>query len=701
MSTYLIVCGQQVEIGRRVVSFLEAGAPNFYLAQQEGGQELLSPRAGVPETADLSLLASKVQFIILHHDATWNSQACFQVLKNRNLSTHLMIDGDGTIYQPADLRDSTWHAGGIFNQIGIGIDMNNVATLELLRDSDTGRRYQEGRGGLITNQIHGARITSTGYTEAQYQSLVAVIVGLHKVLPLIKLFPPLDASGEVINTKLVNAWQFKGWMGHWHISADKWDPGPGFDWRRVMVGIHGERNSMPVELPGAAKLQDVFSASEVFQIAEKFYLNAESSQSGFYPISTSQAWHSGINLQVNPRDPVYCMANGQIVAVRNAQAVELGHANFVLVRHKIRSKPKEQEVGEGEAPKKEEAKETFVEKVWYSLYMYLDHLTDQTPPEQRPTWFKNLGADELGGEKFDEEELRADDEDRRPRAGKTFRDLRRGDVILMDPLEVKAGEIIGYAGSFGPTEDLQRPVVHVEAFSSEPDPFFDPTEFPDTWKLVESDEGNDSLADIEQLWRPILESTEFLRDEKVRLVRGQRILTGSEIREFFQGDSLAKQTFRGYVCRHVSEWSDGLDWSRTAAIAVGWQWQTREAYEQFLKKWQPFMWLSAELAEHAGINKERVVWTYHPVTLLAWLHTNYGRQLSPEEFQEGFALSALAEERKKDRELLYEKGGWHGEGEVDGAQLQDIEDEDVQLQLDDDVWKQWEQGEWDLPQDVE
>jgi hypothetical protein len=113
------------------------------------------------------------------------------------------------------------------------------------------------------------------------------------------------------------------------------------------------------------------------------------------------------------------------------------------------------------------------------------------------------------------------------------------------------------------------------------------------------------------------------------------------------------------------------------------------------------MWLSAELAEHAGINKERVVWTYHPVTLLAWLHTNYGRQLSPEEFQEGFALSALAEERKKDRELLYEKGGWHGEGEVDGAQIQDIEDEDVQLQLDDDVWKQWEQGEWDLPQDVE
>jgi N-acetyl-anhydromuramyl-L-alanine amidase AmpD len=696
MSDFLVVCGQQVPIGRRVVTFLESGAPNFYLAQEETGQSLLSPRAGVPPTADVSILAQKVQQIIIHHDATWNSLACFQVLKNRGLSTHLMIEGDGTIFQPADLRDSTWHAGGIFNQIGVGIDMNNVASLELLRDSDRGRAYTQSRGGLITNQINGARLTSAGYTEAQYQALVAVIVGLHKVLPKIRLFPPLDANGEVINRKLINAWEFQGWLGHLHISADKWDPGPGFDWRRVMVGIHGERNSMPVDLPQTRKLQDVFSAAEVYQIAEKYYLNVESAQSGYYPISISQAWHSGVNLQVNPADPVRCIANGEVVAVRNAQPVELGSPNFVLIRHKIRSRPKEQEGGE---KKDGQVEETFEEKLWFSLYMYTRYIDDQTPPEKRPAWYRALGANELGEAAQDVEELRGDEEDRRPRVGKNFRDLRRGDVVLVEPVEVKAGDIIAYAGNFGPTEDLQRAVVHVETFSSEEDPLFDPTEFPDTWKLVEADDGKESLADIEQIWKPILEATDFLRDEKIRLVRGRRILTGSEIREFFQGDSLAKQIFRGYVCRHVSEWRDDLDWSRTAAIAVGWQWQTREAYQSFLKRWQPFMWLTAEVAEHAGINKERLIWTYHPVTLLAWLHTNYGRQLSPEEFQQGFAINALAEERRKDRELFQEQAGWHGEGDTDQAQIVDTLDEDAVLQLDDDVWKQWEQGEWDLPRE--
>ncbi len=702
MSTFLIVCGQQLDVGRRVVTFLEPGAPNFYAAQQETGQSLLSPRAGVPPSAGIDILAQKVQQIILHHDATWNSQACFQVLRNRGLSTHLMIEADGTIFQPADLRESTWHAGGIFNQIGVGIDLNNVATKELLVSSDRGQAYQRGRGGLFTNEINGGRLTSTGYTEAQYQSLCAVIVALHKVLPKIRLFPPLDASGEVINRKIHNAWQFSGWLGHMHLSADKWDPGPGFDWRRVMVGIHGERNSMPVDLPGAAKLQDVFSTSEVYQIAEKYYLNVETASSGYYPVSISQAWHSGINLQTNPKDPIRCMANGKVIAVRNTADVELGSPNFVLVKHSIRAQPKQQEGAEKpkEKDKDGKAEESFVEKGWFSLYMYLQRLGDQTPLNERPGWFRALGANELGGAKLDEEEVRDDSEDRRPGTGKTFRDLRRGDVVLMDPpLEIKSGEILGYSGYYGPTEDLQRAITHVEIFSSEEDPLFDPTEFPDVWKLVESDQDKDALADIEQIWRPILDATVFLRDEKLRLVRGQRILTPAEIREFFQGDSISKQVFRGYVCRHISEWSDDLDWSRTASISVGWQWQTREAYKGFLKRWQPFMWLNAEVAEHAGINAERLIWTYHPITFLAWLHTNCGRQLSPEEFQQGFALNALVEERKKDRELLKDKGGWHGEGKVDQAQIVDALDEDVVLQLDNDIWKQWEQGEWTLEQE--
>lgn len=693
MSDFLVVCGNQVKIDRRVVSFLEPGAPNFYAAAQEDGRAFHSNRPGVPpQTTDISAIQGKVYQLLIHHDATWNSPACFRVLRNRGFSSHLLVDTDGTIYQPMDIRDNAWHAGDV-NTTSVGLDMNNVASRDLL-ESERGQAYMKnGRGGgFMVRKINGYTYRSAGYTEPQYLSLIAIILGLHKVLPQLRLFPPLNQAGEVVDRKIINHRNFAGWLGHWHVSAGKWDPGPGFDWQRVMIGIHGERNSMPVDLPGVPLLRDVYSGAVVRQVAEKYYINVESRGDGYYPVSTSQAWHSGVHFKVDPAQPIRCMSRGEIVAVRNRQAVELGSPNFVLVKHTIRAAP-EGEEKEKEPPKPgEPAEETYVEKTWFSLYMHLEYLPPKTPLNKRPAWYKYLGVDEVGDDprvEIDESELDANA--RIPVAGKDFRDLRAGKIVLLN-LEVKAGEVIGYAGEFG-SEDVQTPTVHIETISTDRDPLFDPTQFPEIWKLVEADTENESLADIDQIWRPILEETDFLGDAEIKLRRGQRILTPAEVEEFFEGGSVARDAFRGYVCRHVSEWSDQLDWTKTAAVAVGWQWQTQEAYNNFRRLWAPFMWMNDEVVDHAGLDKERRVWTYHPITLIAWLHENYGRQLSPGEYQEGFSNEGLKAEREVEKTLAAtEKTGWHGDGDLDLASV----DENVLdvLQLDDDPWKEWEQGEW-------
>jgi N-acetyl-anhydromuramyl-L-alanine amidase AmpD len=706
----LIVCGQQLEIGRRVVTWLEPGAPNFYQASMEVGQELYSVREGMqPNSTDLASLAAVVDKIVLHHDGTWNSRDCFLVLKERRLSTNLMIDTDGTIYQAMDLRERAFATGGLFNSRGIGIDMNTPATVDHFNNGELGRQQLALRGGFITGTVHGGKVTSSGYTEEQYLSLIAVILGVHKLMPKIRLFPPLDATGNVIWTKIENALTFTGFMGHFHCDTNKWDPGPGFDWQRVMIGLHGERNSMPVDLPQVPNLSKVYNVGELRIVAEKYYINVESGGSGYYPISTSQAWHSGVNLHVPLGTPVRCMASGKIIAVRNVQDTELGSPSFVLVRHTIRSEPKEVKVEEGKeggGPKDPKAKETFVEQHWFSLYMHLNFIPEDTPEEKRPAWYKFLSPTEAGGlAEPPPASLDGDqDGDRRPRVGKpNFASLRGGRIVLLD-LEVAAGEILGYIGTFGVSEEFQEPMVHVEAFSADEDPLFDPTQFPDRWRLVEADEGNDSLADIGEIWRPILEETDLLGEEARVRELGRRILAPSEIKEFFQSTAIKKELFRTYVCRHVSEWSDSLNWAQTAPIAVGWKWQTQEAYQAFLDRWAPFMWLNNEVAEHAKINQQRLIWTYHPVTLLTWLHENYGRQLSPEEFQTGLSNEALREEAEKDRQraLLEEAGGLHGNPkEGDAGQLQvDTSDPGLFLQLDDDLWKDWEQGEWPLEKDL-
>ena len=104
--------------------------------------------------------------------------------------------------------------------------------------------------------INGRRHVAVGYTDAQYRALVQVINGLQRIFRGIKAEAPIGPDGGVLDRKLAAPTAFSGVLGHWHVSATKWDPGPGFDWERVLIALRGNSFNFPVTGDGVERVLD-------------------------------------------------------------------------------------------------------------------------------------------------------------------------------------------------------------------------------------------------------------------------------------------------------------------------------------------------------------------------------------------------------------------------------------------------------------
>jgi N-acetyl-anhydromuramyl-L-alanine amidase AmpD len=75
-------------------------------------------------------------------------------------------------------------------------------------------------------------------TPQQYNTLNKLTAALCTIFPKITCDAPRDAKGQVINHVLSDEqWKdFHGILGHYHVQANKQDPGPAFQWDRVIDG---------------------------------------------------------------------------------------------------------------------------------------------------------------------------------------------------------------------------------------------------------------------------------------------------------------------------------------------------------------------------------------------------------------------------------------------------------------------------------
>lgn len=213
---------------------------------------------------DLDSLREVVDQFVMHYDVCGVSRTCFKVLHdNRCLSVHFMLDIDGTIYQTLDLKERAWHAT-TSNTRSVGIEIANIGAYPRGDDAQLARWYMPHADGgvfirppladhgirtpnfvgrparkqIVAGTIQGQELSQYDLTPEQYDSLIKLTATLCKVFPKIKCEQPLDERGKPIPHKLpddmLNA--YGGVLGHYHVQTNKTDPGPAFDWDKVING---------------------------------------------------------------------------------------------------------------------------------------------------------------------------------------------------------------------------------------------------------------------------------------------------------------------------------------------------------------------------------------------------------------------------------------------------------------------------------
>ncbi len=220
----------------------------------------------------LEQLQRVIDQFVIHYDVCGTSRYCFEILHDhRHLSVHFMLDLDGTIYQTLDLKERAWHAGHA-NSRSVGIEIANMGAYAASEKKPWDRWYTRDAAGrttitiprqidrdsirtpnfvghpsrneLVVGEIQGKVREQYDLTDQQYDALIRLTAALHRVLPQIELQAPRNEQGQVVNHALSDERQdaHHGLIGHYHLTTGKSDPGPAFDWDRVIDGAKQRLN---------------------------------------------------------------------------------------------------------------------------------------------------------------------------------------------------------------------------------------------------------------------------------------------------------------------------------------------------------------------------------------------------------------------------------------------------------------------------
>jgi N-acetylmuramoyl-L-alanine amidase len=283
----IIVCGRRIHIGAPVVTWMDPGGYDAYKTERlfpttekdapatvklgfgprrsAGFSPELRERARTGDIDQASLQDMVDQFVI-HFDACGTSRKCFEILHDRRgLAVQFMLDLDGTIYQTLDLKEGAWHATKA-NGRSVGVEIANVGAYASDENAPFDKWYKtlpDGRTILtvpgpadsngirdksavlapirpkpVTAMIQGKDRTQYDLTHHQYDSLIKLTAALHKTFPKIRLDYPRDGDGKLVRDALSKEVydRYQGVLGHYHVQTNKCDPGPAFQFDKVIEG---------------------------------------------------------------------------------------------------------------------------------------------------------------------------------------------------------------------------------------------------------------------------------------------------------------------------------------------------------------------------------------------------------------------------------------------------------------------------------
>ena len=574
----------------------------------------------------LTAAQAVVRQFVLHLDGCPNARTCFKVLHNeRGLSCHFLLDNDGTLYQTLDLAFMAFHAAG-FNANSIGIEMCNRGDAKKWPGYYDKRKIKR---GTTTVRIHGHTYLCYEFTKQQHATMKALAKGLQRALPNLPLEYPQDTPGHQAWTAIPNANSFSGYLGHYHTTKRKWDPGA-FDFKEFCESARGalcfpifaskKHKSPRPEIPEEPDKLD--------ELTEQFYdLNERKGEGGYYPVGPSSTkgearlWHGGVHLTGKFKEPIYAPFPGRLMAVRMGSSTEVGSVNFVLLRHDMT-------IGSGSIR-------------FYSLYFHLANELDTTPGEaDAPEWLEAKAWQEKKG--------------------------NRKIVLLNEPIE--AGRIIGRIGKGGPPTARQSQ-IHFEIFSRDEvtDKIeADTTLLAEKWKIVDGTIGgrfstNPNVNDL----------VDGNKDKKI---------TREELLSFFRTSSDRRLT-RQMAVLYTSEWIDHPSWLDALKIAPEFAKVGEKKLERLVEdQITPTIWWTDAVAKHAKLPKDGVVFHYHPLAFVRYVNSKLLQAKALAD--DGIGAFDAADAKETPPGVTDDLGDESGDSFVDATELTE-EEVDTSLGLED------------------
>ena len=571
MGSSIVVAGQRFDIDHPVVTFEDSAGYNAYLKHRTDDPSQLyptHPAAGMEkkegryrerhtlEARTLTALKRTVRQVVVHLDGCLHSKMCFDVLHNQHgLSVHFLVDNDGTIYQTLDLADCAFHAAGV-NEHSVGIELANRGDAARFPGV-----YKDGARETVTCMVHDTLFLAYDYTRAQYDAMTKLSAALARILDL-PLAAPRGGDGSPHRGLMPDPGAFAGFIGHYNITGEKWDPGP-WDFQRMFRRV-ASRVTLPLTVPerlrGASGVDPARFAAET----ELYYQRTETLSPGRFPVAPegeSRLWHAGVHLMGGPDAPLYSPLPGRVVAARSSPPSAYGSTSFVLVRHTLDT---DREV-----------------LPFYTLYF---HVRPEVLGPDAPPWLA-----------------------RTPDVGE---DLGSGRTLRLDTA-IDAGERLAHLGEAGPA-DAREPQVHFAVFAEE-----------DVVGRVDPDAFRRVDGVATGRFAPSALVGLFDRAEGGKPPDG--LLSRREILEFFQA-SPRREELRTLVVRHLSEWTvDGweaaIEGARDfRALSSA---QRRALYDEQIR---PTLWWNESIARHTGLPLDGVVHSYHPIGFLAWYEAHVRRR---------------------------------------------------------------------------
>jgi N-acetyl-anhydromuramyl-L-alanine amidase AmpD/murein DD-endopeptidase MepM/ murein hydrolase activator NlpD len=554
------------------------GVPRAAAKGLEGKMQRYRARHITGNERSLRAAQAVIKQFVIHLDGCANAGMCFDVLHNeRGLSCHFVLDNDGTIYQTLDLIDCAYHACGL-NETSIGIEMCNRGNAA--KEPNYYDRFpKELQREQVVCYINNEKYVAFDFTPQQYAAMEVLGKAIAKLLPGIKLDYPHAPSGEqswatIDPTDLTSVRlreSYSGYIGHYHITNQKWDPGP-FDFKRYLGKMAGKR-AFPIGLHKYADKTEIpdppqeAAKTDAYQkLFEDYYANNEydpDRAGGYFPVGPlemSQLWHGGIHLHADEGDKVVAPLPGEIVVARNGPgSATVGSTSFVLIKHTP---------SVGGHP--------------LTFFTLLYHLKEEKAGKKgdRLKW--------MAGEDWDEAE-----------PGHV--------VVFKTPVHVQPGDVVGHVGQAGP--DF-KPQIHWEIFapSHEPISKLDKHGF---WHVI-SGTADQRICTNKEILDQI--------DKKPK----DGIISHSELVDAFTGDPADHEWTRHVVASHYSEWADYPDWElalkNSPELAKKGKAGEREAGTLFHEQIEPGIWLHDDVAIKLGLAAKAPVYCYHPISFLKFLN---------------------------------------------------------------------------------